>query len=166
MSTFARVLRHLFAARFRRARWFPAPVLAQIAAVVAAGERAHAGEIVFAVESRWPVNEVLRGQSVRERAEHAFGTLRVWDTHANCGVLIYALLCERRIELVADRGIAARVSAAEWKPIVDELARRFAGADPAAGVIAAVAAVGALLAAHFPPQPGDRNELSDRPVVL
>ena len=166
MSIFRRLLLHVFAGRFVQARRFPPAVLQRIAAAIEGGERNHAGEIVFAVKARWSLADVVAGHSVRARAEQAFATLRVWDTQDNCGVLVYALIAERKIELVADRGISARVPQEKWQTIVDDLARAFAGDDPAAGVLVAVNAIGALLAHHYPVQRGDRNELPDHPVVL
>ena len=151
----------------RLARWFPAPVLASIERAVTAGESGHVGEVVFAVEARLPLALVARGVESRARAEQVFQDLHVWDTAENTGVLVYVLLAERRVEIVADRGIAARVAQDEWQVICTALAGRFASSEVEPGVLAAIASIHALLERHFPslgrPNP---NERPDTPRVL
>ena len=98
-----RLFRHLSARDARR--MFPTTDMARIAGAIAEGERRHRGEVCFAVESSLHWRDVLRGVQPRMRAEEAFARLRVWDTAGNNGVLIYLLLADRRIEIVADRGL-------------------------------------------------------------
>ncbi|HET7843925.1 MAG TPA: TPM domain-containing protein, partial [Xanthomonadales bacterium] len=132
----------------------------------AAGETRHLGEVCFAVESRHAPLDALLGPGTRQRAEHLFGQLRVWDTEQNSGVLVYVLLCEHRIEIVADRGIAARVDAKEWAALCETIGRSFAAGDPATGVKDAIARIHDILATHFPAQGENPRELSDVPYVL
>jgi uncharacterized membrane protein len=167
MSVLPRLLQNAFAGWFRLGRWFPPAVLERLRAAVASGESGHFGEICFAVESRLPLAWVWHGRGARARAEQAFAQLRVWDTAQNTGVLVYVLLSERRVEIVADRGIAARVAQDEWERICAALAARFAGEEPEQGVRDAITAIHALLERHFPTLgQANPNERPDAPVVL
>jgi len=161
-----RWLRHLFSPS-AHAR-FPAPSLDRIARAIADGERRHAGQVMFAVESDLPLAELWRGVSPRERAEHAFAVLRTWDTQANNGVLLYLLLADHAVEIVADRGLHGCIEAARWRRICEDFGRRRREGDLEAAVLAAVAEISALLAEHFPAGPGEvrDNELPDRPQLL
>ncbi len=160
-----RWLRHLFAPSARR--MFPEASLGRIADAVAAGERRHRGEVVFAVESELPLAALLRGRQARERAAEAFARLRVWDTEANNGVLLYLLLADHRIEIVADRGLR-NVPAGEWAQICRRLEARIARDGAATAVVDAVDAISDILAREFPRAPGeaDVDELPNRPVLL
>ncbi|HUD41442.1 MAG TPA: TPM domain-containing protein [Dokdonella sp.] len=161
-----RWLRHLFAGD-PVARHFPPATLDAIQRAIAAGERGHRGEVCFAVEGALPWRLVLSRLSVRERAAEVFAHLRVWDTRENTGVLIYVLLAEHAIEIVADRGIAARIGDAEWQALCACIREHFAAGAFEAGAIAAVERANVLLAAQFPAEPDDNpDELPDRPVVL
>jgi len=162
----ARVLKHLFAPS--AARLFPAEVLQRIAAAVVAGESRHRGEVCFAVEAALPAHAVLAGHDARDRARDAFARLRVWDTAANNGVLLYLLLADHRIEIVADRGLDALVSAEQWRGVCQLMEERLRAGEAEAAVLQGVAAVSDLLAEHFPrgPDLADANELPDLPHVF
>ncbi|HEV7489847.1 MAG TPA: TPM domain-containing protein, partial [Rhodanobacteraceae bacterium] len=125
------------------------------------------GEICFAVEGGLPLAEVLARRQPRERAHEAFARLHVWNTEHNTGVLVYILLADHAIEIVADRGIAAKVDEAEWSSVVALMQRDFAEGNYEKGAIAGVAAITEILVRHFPSN-GQRNrdELPDRPVLL
>lgn len=161
-----RMLRHLFAPS--SAASFPPGLLDRIAAAIADSEARHTGEICFAVEGGLPFREVLAGRSPRDRAVEVFSRLRVWDTEANNGVLVYLLLADRAIEIVADRALARRVDEAEWSSICRELEAAMRDRRCEAGVMAAIARISSLLEAHFPRSPDyvDSNELPDRPRLL
>ncbi|MDI1254395.1 TPM domain-containing protein [Thermomonas sp.] len=165
-ATLTRLLRHLCQTDARTR--FPAADMDRIAAAIGEGERRHRGEICFAVESTLPWWEVLRGIQARAKAEHAFGRLRVWDTAANNGVLVYLLLADHHIEIVADRGLSGLVSDAQWQGVCQLLEERLRNGDHADAVIAAISGVSDLLAQHYPPLAGtvDEDELPDRPVFL
>ncbi len=161
-----RWLRHLFSMRESR-RHFPEATLAAIQSAVVASEHRHRGEICFAVEAALSWRLLLAGVGARDRANEAFAQLRVWDTRENTGVLVYLLLAERAIEIVADRGIAEKVDDVEWRAICERLKSRCAQGEFEAGAIAAVSEIGDLLAKHFPADARDNpDELPDRPVLL
>lgn len=132
---------------------------------VAASEREHTGEIRVCVEAGLPLSYLWRGLSARDRALTMFGKLRVWDTAHNNGVLIYLLLADHAIEIVADRGLNAHVSRAQWEAIVGRLREAFRARRHEEGLHAAIDAVDALLRQHFPRAPGQAkaNELPDQP---
>ena len=109
---------------------------------------------------------MLRGVTARGRAAELFGQLGVWDTAENSGVLIYVQLVDRKVEILADRGITARVAQREWDEICREMEKAFRRGDFEAGAIAAIRRIGGLLATHFPSRPDNPNELPDRPVLL
>jgi uncharacterized membrane protein len=162
----ARIVRHLCAEGSARRR-FPESTLLAIQQAIAAGERTHAGQVCIAIEGALPLSDLLRGRTSRERAAQVFAHLRVWDTQLNSGVLIYVLLPDRAIEIVADRGIAARVDAQQWQAICIQMQERFAAREFERGAVEGVNAVSALLAQQFPADAASRsNELPDRPVLL
>jgi uncharacterized membrane protein len=147
-------------------RAFPEPALAAIEAAIAEGERRHAGQLCVAIEAALPPVRVLREVTPRERALEVFGLLRVWDTEANAGVLLYLLLADRDVEIVADRGIHRLVGDAAWQAICSALEEQFRAGHYAEGVVQAVARISDVLTRHFPRGAGGSNELPDRPVVL
>jgi uncharacterized membrane protein len=161
-----RVLRHLFTTRWHLERSFPRATLAAIEAAIRETEKQHSGELRFAIESRLDIARLRTGLDARTRAHELFALLRVWDTHANNGVLIYLLLAERDIEIVADRGFMGKVAEAEWEAICHEMEARFRAGRFEEGTRVAIERVSELIARHFPPLPGDRNELPDAPVVI
>ena len=139
--------------------------LQRIEARVSASELRHSGEIRVCIEAGLPLSYVRRGATARERAVAMFGKLRVWDTDANNGVLIYLLLAEHAIEIVADRGLARHADAAHWQRITTTTAAAFQAGQFEAGLNQAIDAVDALLAQHFALAPGEANpnELPDAP---
>jgi uncharacterized membrane protein len=161
-----RALRHLFSTRWGTRRHFTPATLRRIEAAIAALERRHAGESRFAIETAFDLPELWAGVTARARAVNVFGQLGVWDTAGNNGVLIYVLMADRDVEIVADRAIAARVAQGEWDALCRAMEVHFRAGRFAEGSEAGIAGVGALLARHFPGQGGDANEQPDRPVLL
>ncbi len=161
-----RLGQHLLLNRARVRRAFPRSALAEIEAAIKASEVRHAGQIRFVVEGALDGRPLLAGQSARERALDVFSHLRIWDTEHNSGVLIYLLLADRDVEIVADRGIDAKVGAERWREICAGMEAEFRQGRFKAGVLEGIAEVTADLAAHFPPRGPHRNELPDPPVVL
>ena len=162
----ARTLRHLFSTRWGTRRRFTAEVRARIEAAIAALEGRHAGEIRFAIETAFDLPELWYGTTPRERAVQVFGHLGVWDTEGNNGVLIYLLMVDHDVEIVADRAIAALVPQSDWEAVCREMETHFRSGRFAEGAEAGIAGVGGLLARHFPAQGADRNEQPDAPVFL
>jgi uncharacterized membrane protein len=166
-----RLVRHVTAPHWRTRLKFPASSLDAIEQAIARAERTHAGEIRFAVETSLPPQHVVSDMSARTRALEVFGSLRVWDTEHNNGVLIYVQLADRVVEIVADRGLA-RIGAAEWEAVCRLMERHFKAGHYEVGSIAGVDAVGTLLARHFPRSAGaadaatPQNQLPDRPSLL
>ena len=161
-----RWLKHVVA-RMGAERHFPATTLDVIQHAIAASEHRHLGEICFAVEGGMPFAEVVAGRTPRQRAQAAFARLHVWNTEHNTGVLVYILIADHAIEIVADRGIAARVGDDEWRGICALMQRDFANDEYEKGALAGIAAITDVLVRHFPAM-GERNpdELPDRPVLL
>jgi len=162
----ARLLRHLASDHWSLRRAFPAASMRRIADKIGEQEKRHGGELRFAVEAALPLAQLWRGQDARSRAIELFGQLGVWDTEHNNGVLIYLLLADKRVEIVADRGVDHKVGAAAWETICGEMQRAFAAGRFEQGVCLGVAAISDLLATHFPPDRTWRNELPNEPVVL
>ncbi len=161
-----RWIRHLFLDDLAVKRAFPRASLAAVTRAIAAQEARHRGELRFVVEGGLPLGPLLTKRSARARALDLFSRLRIWDTEDNAGVLVYLLLADRRVEIVADRGIHAKVGTAAWDAICGEMQSAFAAGRFEAGAILGIEAVSDLLAAHFPPGESNPNELPDTPVVL
>ena len=161
-----RWIKHLLLDEFTVRRAFPRAALEEIGVAIATQEKRHRGELRFVVEGGLPLFPLLAGRTARERAIEVFSRLRIWDTEDNAGVLIYLLLANRQVEIVADRGIHARVGTAAWDAICGEMQSAFSAGRFEAGAILGIEAISDLLAAHFPPGEDNPNELPDAPVEL
>ena len=164
MVSLQRTFRHLFTTGWAVRRAFDAATLQAIEQAIADTERAHGGEIRFAIEANRGAIDLMRGITPRDQALHAFARLGVWDTHDNNGVLIYVSWADRDVEIVADRGFNGRVSDQEWAQVCHHMEQAFARGAPRQAAVEGIQAVGALIARHFPAI--DRNELPNRPVLL
>lgn len=161
-----RIVKHLLATRGQVRRAFPHSALITIEKAIQASETSHAGEIRFVVEGAldgWPL---FKGQSARERAIEVFAQQRVWDTEHNNGLLIYLLLADRAVEVVADRGLHSKVGAREWENICRQMETAFKHGNYEGGVVGGIQAVTQHLVAHFPADGHNGNELPDKPVLL
>jgi uncharacterized membrane protein len=167
MKKLLRILKHWWLDESDVRQALDSDALGRIERQVAASEQFHSGEIRVCVEAGLPLGFLWRDASVRERAMALFGELRVWDTEHNNGVLVYLMFAERRIEIVADRGIARRVPQETWQAISDGLAQEFKSGHHERGLLVAVDQIHALLKDHFALAPGENNpdELSNRPQV-
>ena len=161
-----RMLRHLLALPGTVARAFPAKALSTIEQTIRQSEARHGGEIRFAVEAALDPAQIWRGVTARERAIAVFSELGVWDTERNNGVLLYLLLAERNVEIVADRGFNGKVSAEEWEDVCRRMEGALREGRAADAVIAGIESLTQIVARHFPPLPADRNELPDPPARL
>ncbi len=161
-----RIGRHLLAHPWRLRRIFPPTALARIEQAIKSGEATHSGQVRFVVEGALDGAPLFRNQPARERALDVFSQLRIWDTAHNNGVLIYLLLADRDFEIVADRGIDAKVGRPGWEKICVEMETDFRAGNFERGVIKGVEAVSRELATHFPRSVAGPNELPDAPVVM
>jgi TPM domain len=158
-----RILRHRWLDEGDTARALPRAALERIEARVAAGEKAHSGEVRVCVEAGLPLSYLMKRATPRQRAITMFGKLRVWDTEHNNGVLIYLLLAEHAIEIVADRGLSRRVPQGDWDALVAGMRDAFRAGRFEQGLMQAVDGVDALLLRHYALAPGEGNpnELPD-----
>ncbi len=163
-----RNFRHLATTNGKVKRTFPPADMNAIEQAIKASEVAHMGEIRFVVEGALDGPELfaLHSRSARERAIDLFSHLRMWDTEHNTGVLIYLLLADRQVEIVADRGIHAKAGSRAWTGICHEMEAAFKDGHYQEGAVRGIQAVTQLLVEHFPAQTVNRNELPDRPLVL
>jgi uncharacterized membrane protein len=160
-----RILRHLSLPDWRVRAYFSPDAMREIENVIRAAESAHGGQIRFAVENALDIGPLLRGATARERALQVFSDLRVWDTAGNNGVLIYLLLADHDVEIIADRGINNRVGVHEWERICRLMETHFREGKFEQGVTEGIRAVSTHLASYYPGKGAD-NELPDSPVVL
>ena len=164
-----RLIRHTTATHWRTRMLFPSSTLDAIEQAIKRAELTHLGEIRFAIETALTPKHILNDISPRAHALEVFSHLRVWDTEANNGVLIYVQLADRDVEIVADRGFEGKVSPPEWEAVCRLMEEHFRAGRFQVGAIAGVDAIGNLLTRHFPqgaargPHP---NQLPDRPALL
>ncbi len=166
-SRLMRLFRHRWLDDDDTRKALPPELVERLMRRVAASENRHSGEIRICVEASLPTSYIWRQSTPRERAVTMFGKLRIWDTEHNNGVLIYLLLAEHAIEIVADRGLNARVSASEWTALVQRMGGAFREGRFEDGLTQALEEVSALLVQHFPLAAGEvnPNELPDQPVL-
>lgn len=167
MTVILRLFRHFLASYWQVKRQFPASSLAAIKSAIQQAEVRHSGEIRFAIEAALSPAQLIRGMTSRERALEVFSLLHVWDTEHNNGVLIYVLLGDRAVEIIADRGIHARTGGSDtWQRIIATMQEAFAEGRFEAGAMNGVGVVAEELGKHFPLRSGDADELSDDVALL
>ena len=162
----ARLLRHLVLPDWWVLRAFPKSALQIIEQAISSSESTHQGELRFVVEASLPMPSLWRDQSTRARAIELFSQLGVWDTGHNSGVLIYVQLIDHRVEIVADRGIDARVGKAFWHAVCRRLEVAFREGQFESGTLLALNEITAVLAEHFPASGQNPDELPNAPLVL
>ena len=162
----ARFWRHVLMSPMQAARAFPVSTMDAIEREIAAHEKLHRGEVCFVVEAELSSAQLWADLSPRDRAKEVFAQRGVWNTEENNGVLVYVLLADHDVELVADRGIDARVDAAEWQRICGMIESHFREGRYTEGAVAGVSAVSLLLEQHFPARGEGANELPDRPARI
>ncbi|MGL4994616.1 MAG: TPM domain-containing protein [Deefgea sp.] len=139
-----------------------------LAQTITQAEQGHRGEIRLVVESSLPSVLIWQDTTPRARAIDWFSQLRVWDTEGNTGILLYLLLAENKLELVADRGIANKVPQAQWDAICAQLQTHLAQHKIEIGLSTTISQLGELLQQHFPIENAQANpdELSNQPVII
>ena len=161
-----RTFKHLFAPDWLAYRAFPRATLKRIESAIRQSEAAHRGELRFVVEAGLHLVPLVRGVTPRQRAREVFAQLDVWDTEHGSGVLVYVQLVDRDIEIIADRGISAKVGKHEWNAICRRMEDAFRERRFEQGVLDGIREITALLRRHFPPRGVNPNELPDKPAVL
>lgn len=161
-----RFFRHIFTGRVAVSAAFPAATLDAIERAVSEAEATHTGQIRVVIEASLDGPRLWADETARERAAEVFSLMRVWDTEDNNGVLIYLLMADRDVEIVADRGIHAKCGAQAWEAVCREMEQHFREGRFEEGALAGVRAVGAHLARHYPGSGVRGNELPDRPALL
>ena len=165
--TLARFIKHTAAPGWALRRPFPKATLERIEAAIHESEARHRAQLVFAIEDALEPGELCRGLTGTERAREVFARLGIWDTAENCGILLYILLADRDVEIVADRGIHTKVGTTAWETICRTMENFFREGRFEEGTLAGIAAITNLLAREYPPDPSSpRNELPDRTVQL
>ncbi|MBS1169155.1 MAG: hypothetical protein H6R01_73 [Burkholderiaceae bacterium] len=166
MGTISRLMRHLLTTSSAGKRAFPPATLRAIEAAIAEGEARHRAEVSFIVEHSLPLHELLHRTGTRQRALDLFARYRVWDTEENCGVLLYLNLADRKLEIVADRGVAGQIGNDDWNAVCQTMTQGFAQDEFHHSSLAALAQLNALLALHYPADGERVNQLSDKPILL
>jgi uncharacterized membrane protein len=161
-----RLIRHLCTTRWSTRTRFSPAVLDAIEQAIRECEDRHGGEIRFIVETAFDLPELWRDLPPRQRALQLFGQFGVWDTAHNNGVLVYVLMADRDVEIVADRGIAQHVSQAEWQAVCRQMEAHFRAGRFREASVLGILGVGALLGKHFPGRRGSDHELPNQPVLL
>lgn len=162
----SRAIRHLCTTRWELGRAFGHATLLEIETAIAACNAEHIGEVCFAVEGALHAGMLFRGQCARERAIEVFSQLRLWDTEHNNGVLIYVLLADRAVEIVADRGVHAKVGTDEWQAICRTMEAAFGRRAYREGALSGIRAVAQHLRRHYPALEPGRDPPSAAAVVL
>ena len=162
----SRFLRHVAMTPLEARRSFPDTTMDAIAREIAASEKRHRGEVAFVVEAELTTGQLWKGVGSRARALEIFSLQGIWNTEENNGVLIYVLLADRKVEIVADRGIDRHAGPAGWRAICEVMERDFRERRFEPGAIAGVRAVSEVLERHFPEQGEGRNQLADRPILM
>ncbi len=165
-NSIIRFVKHMFSHPWQAKRHFSAAALKNIEQAIQASEKKHAGEIRFIVETGLHPIEILYKKTPKKRALQLFGSLNIWDTEHNNGVLIYLLLVDRDVEIVADRGIHQHVGNNGWEKICHDMEVLFRKSEFEAGVLQGVAEISAELEKHFPITGLNKNEISNKPIIF
>jgi uncharacterized membrane protein len=166
MRWLKRFFRHVWMSPLIVSRQFPSATLRAIEQAVETGEKSHRGQVRFVVEAELTTGQLWAGVASRQRAVDVFSLFRVWDTEENNGVLLYVLLADRKVEIVADRGIQRAVGSERWRAICREIELRYRKGDYLSGSVIGIEKVSAELAHYFPARGGEKNEQPDKPVLM
>lgn len=161
-----RLFKHLLFPDWKLNKIFPIESRTTIEQAITQSETRHAGELRFVVETSLDLQSLLQNKTANTRALEVFSELRIWDTENNNGVLIYLLLAEKSVEIIADRGVAKKVTSSEWETICHNMELSFAKQDYLSGALKAIESITQLLQLHFPKNLPSRNELPDHLTFL
>ena len=166
MEFLKRFFRHVWMSPIQVRRSFSQVTLDGIEHAVATGEKMHRGQVRFVVEAELTTGQLWAGVTSRQRAIDVFSLLRVWDAEEKNGVLIYVLLADRKVEIVADRGIHRHVGDERWRAICKEIELRYRKGEFVGGSVIGIEKVSAELAFYFPAHSEHANEQSNKPIVM
>lgn len=166
MDFLKRFFRHVWMSPIQVRRAFPHATLEAVKHAVAAGEKTHRGQVRFVVEAELTTSQLWAGVTSRQRAIDVFSSLRVWDTEENNGVMVYVLLADRKVEIIADRGIHRKVGDERWRAICKEIELRYRRGDFLGGSVTGIEKISAELAHGFPARGDEKNEQADTPVII
>jgi len=166
MTFLKRFFRHVWMSPIQVRRAYPDTTLVAIEAAVKASERNHRGQVRFVVEAELTTPQLWAGTTARQRAIEIFSAMRVWDTAENNGVLVYVLLADRKVEIVADRGIQHHVGDERWRAICKELELHYRKGDFVCGSVTIIEKISAELTHYFPANGSEKNEQSDKPILI
>ncbi len=166
MTFLKRFFRHVWISPIQVKRAYPQATLNAIEQAVAKSEKNHRGQVRFVVEAELTTGQLWAGISARQRAVDVFSAMRVWDTAENNGVLVYVLLADRKVEIVADRGIQQHVGDERWRAICKELELHYRKRDFATGSVTAIEKISAELTHYFPASGETKNEQCDKPILI
>lgn len=166
MKRISRFVRHLFSGPWQARRYFSKQALKNIETAIHDSEHTHSGQIRFVVEAALHPLDLIQHKTPRQRAIELFARLGIWDTEHNNGVLLYLLLADRAVEVVADRGVHGQVGTQGWELICRDMQAAFRRGEFEAGVLAGITQIGEVLQTHFPSNGKNTNELPDKPLVL
>ena len=165
-ANFARWFRQCLYLPWLAGRRFDKAARIAIEEAVSAAEVGHAGEIRVVIEGHLPLNRALY-QDTTGRARDLFSSLRVWDTELNSGVLLYINLCEHRVEIVADRGINAKIESSRWQAICQAVTTKLGAAEYQHGVVSGVEMIGTTLYEYYKVLESEAgNELNNAAIFL
>ncbi len=176
LKSIVRFFKHLLSNPWQVKCHFSDLALQQIESAIQASETKHTGEIRFVVEAGLHPFDIVSGKSPRARGIELFSQLNIWDTEENNGVLVYLLLADRDVEIVADRGIDKHVGYDRWDAICHDMEVLFRRGEFEAGVLEGLAEISKVLETHFSIDDiesqrkqeiaRNNNELPDKPLIL
>jgi uncharacterized membrane protein len=166
MTFLKRFFRHVWMSPIQVKRAYPQTTLTAIEQAVAKSEKNHRGQVRFVVEAELTTGQLWAGMSARQRAVDVFSAMRVWDTAENNGVLVYVLLADRKVEIVADRGIQQHVGDERWRAICKELELHYSKGDFVTGSVTTIEKISAELTHYFPANGETKNEQCDKPILI
>lgn len=161
-----RFFKHLFTTKASARRLFPKDAIDAITDAIEQSEKKHRAEVVFVIEASLDPIEVLQGKTGKERCIEIFAQHRVWDTEENNGVLIYLLLADHDIEILADRGVYRVAGDSYWEKLCQQIESHFRSGQFTEGVVEGIQTLTELLVKHYPKDGADPDELTNRPAII
>ncbi|TGK00164.1 hypothetical protein EHQ53_04960 [Leptospira langatensis] len=147
-------------------KYFSSKDLKEIKSAVTDSEKSHRGEIRIAIETKLSLYQVLFGKTAKERSVEMFSFLRVWDTEENTGILVYLLLSEKKILILADRGIYKKIGQDRLNEISHKIGTGLKSGKAKEAIVEGIRELSSDLKKHFPAKGKNPNELPDEPFIV